>query len=55
MEQLQLLVLSAYDRTRGLDLDHFDSDGCITEASVRKKLPFAGAACFEGVVRKSEH
>ncbi|MCX5233233.1 IS5 family transposase [Streptomyces sp. NBC_00233] len=34
MEQLRLLVLSAYDRMIGLELDHLIADGCITKAPV---------------------
>ncbi|KPH98741.1 hypothetical protein OK074_6176 [Actinobacteria bacterium OK074] len=32
MEALRLLVLSAYDRMIGLELDHLVADGCITKA-----------------------
>ncbi|KOG48875.1 transposase, partial [Streptomyces virginiae] len=32
MEDLRLLVLSAYDRMIGLDLDRIVADGCITKA-----------------------
>jgi transposase len=31
-EQLRLLVLAAYDRILGLDLNHLSIDGCITKA-----------------------
>ncbi|MFE5544785.1 IS5/IS1182 family transposase, partial [Streptomyces sp. NPDC056534] len=32
MEDLRLLVLSAYDRMIGLELGHLVADGCITKA-----------------------
>jgi len=32
MDQFQVIVLDAYDRMLGLDLDHLAVDGCITEA-----------------------
>lgn len=38
VEDLRLLVLSAYDRMIGLELDHLIADGCITKAPFRWRV-----------------
>jgi len=38
-EQLRLLVLAAYDRLFGLELEHLAVDGCITKAPAVGRLP----------------
>lgn len=38
METLRLLVLAAYDRMIGLELDHLSADGCITKAPLRRRV-----------------